>query len=374
MLLVVTFLVLTLVYGFLIGAFKKSWEAIPATVADDSIPFSIFPNVSVIIPARNEEQNIRNLLQALMNQDFPHDKLEIILVDDHSEDRTAAIAASFPNVQVLMLKEEGLNSYKKKALEKGVAAANGELIICTDADCIPPGSWLSELTRNYLSRDAAFMAAPVVLTNNGSLLGRFQTLDFLALQGITGAGIQQRSLAMANGANLAYPKKVFEDVEGYRGVNALASGDDFFLVQKITIRYPNKIIYVKSREAIVQTAALANWKEFFQQRIRWASKSTQYKEVRITAVLTLVWIYNLFFLLIFFGGLMNPQFMLVFLAAWILKTGVEWPFMKSVAQFFQVPITKRSFFSFQPLHILYTVVTGVLGLFGPYQWKGRKVK
>lgn len=374
MLFLVTFLLLTLLYGFLIEAFKKSWEAIPAPVADESIPFSIFPNVSVIIPARNEEQNIGNLLQALTNQYFPHDKLEIIVVDDHSEDRTAAIATTFPNARVLTLKEEGLNSYKKKALEKGVAAANGQLIICTDADCIPPSSWLSKLTRNYLSRDAAFVAAPVVLTNNGSLLGRFQTLDFLVLQGITGAGIQQKNLAMANGANLAYPKKVFEEVDGYKGVDTLASGDDFFLMQKIAARYPNSIIYIKSSEVIVTTAALSTWKDFLQQRIRWASKSTKYKEVRITAVLTLVWIYNLFFLLAFFGGLVDPRLLLVFVVAWILKTVLEWPFVKSVSKFFKVPVTMGSFFCFQPLHILYTVVTGILGLLGPYQWKGRKVK
>jgi biofilm PGA synthesis N-glycosyltransferase PgaC len=374
MLLLVPFLLLTLVYGFLIRSFKISWEKIPTSATYRSIPFSEFPEVSVIIPARNEEQNISNLLRALAMQDFPGDKLEIIVVDDHSEDQTAAIAATFPNVQVLELKEYSLNSYKKKALEKGVATAKGSFIVCTDADCIPPDTWLAELTRNYLSRKAAFVAAPVVLTNNGSLLGRFQTLDFMVLQGITGAGIQQGSLAMANGANLAYPKKVFEEVEGYKGVDTLASGDDFFLVQKIANRYPNNIVYVKSTETIVQTAAVSTWKEFFQQRIRWASKSAQYKEVRITTVLALVWIYNAFFLLTFLGGLVDARLTLVFLAAILLKTVMEWPFVKSVAQFFKVPVTMGSFFGFQLLHIFYTVITGILGLIGPYQWKGRKVK
>jgi biofilm PGA synthesis N-glycosyltransferase PgaC len=374
MLLLVTFLLLTLLYGLLIRSFNKSWAAIPAPAVWNSIPFEAFPEVSVIIPARNEEKNIGNLLRALSMQDFPGDKLEVIVVDDHSEDQTAAIAATFPNVRVLELKEDSLNSYKKKALEKGVAAAKGKLIICTDADCTPSISWLSEIARNYISHHAAFVAAPVVLTNNGSLFGRFQTLDFLVLQGITGAGIQQGSLAMANGANLAYPKKVFEEVEGYKGVDKLASGDDFFLVQKIAARYPQNIIYVKSSKAIVQTAAVSTWKDFLQQRIRWASKSAQYKEVRITTVLALVWIYNAFFLLTFFGGLLDARFTFVFLAAILLKTVMEWPFVKSVAQFFQVPVTMGSFFSFQPLHILYTVVTGVLGLIGNYQWKGRKVK
>lgn len=369
-----TFLLLTLAYGLLIGSFKRGWKELPTGSLANSIPWEEFPTVSVIIPARNEEKNIGQLLEALRQQDFPAEKLEIIVVDDHSEDQTAAIARSFLNVRVLPFREEGLNSYKKKALEKAVAAACGELIVCTDADCIPTKEWLSELVRNYLTRDAAFVAAPVVLTNEGSLLGRFQTLDFLVLQGITGAGIQQGSLPMANGANMAYPKKVFEDVDGYKGADKLASGDDFFLLHKIVTKYPRKIIFVKSTNAIVKTAALPHWKDFIQQRIRWASKSAHYKEKSITAVLGLVWTYNAFFILTFVGAWFDWQLAVIFPIALLLKTLMEWPFVKSVADFFQVPITLLAFFGFQPLHILYTVFTGLLGLAGPYQWKGRKVK
>lgn len=369
-----SFLLLTLIYGLLIGSFKRSWEQLPLSCPANSTPSALFPNVSVIIPARNEEKNIGLLLKALEQQDFPKEKLEIIVVDDHSEDQTATIARSFAKVQVLQLREEGLNSYKKKALEKGIASAQGELIVCTDADCVPPHGWLSETVRNYRAHDAVFVAAPVVLTNDGSLLGRFQTLDFLVLQGITGAGIQQGNLHMANGANMAYPKKVFEDVEGYKGVDQLASGDDFFLLHKIAKKYPHKIIYLKSDKAVVKTAALTHWKDFMQQRIRWASKSANYKEMRITAVLGMVWVYNAFFILTFIGAWLDWRFTIFLLVAWLLKTLLEWPFVKSVAVFFQVPITLPAFFGFQPLHILYTVLTGVLGLAGPYQWKGRKVK
>ena len=138
-----TFLLLTLAYGLLIGSFKRGWKELPTGSLANSIPWEEFPTVSVIIPARNEEKNIGQLLEALRQQDFPAEKLEIIVVDDHSEDQTAAIARSFLNVRVLPFREEGLNSYKKKALEKAVAAACGELIVCTDADCIPTKEWLS---------------------------------------------------------------------------------------------------------------------------------------------------------------------------------------------------------------------------------------
>lgn len=374
MLLLFTFLVMTLTYGLLIGSFKKSWEELPTCSAANSIPSEAFPTVSILIPARNEEKNIGPLLDALEQQDFPREKLEIIVIDDHSEDQTATIARSFSKVQVLELREDSINSYKKKALEKGIANAQGELIVCTDADCIPPRKWLSEVVRNYRDREAAFVAAPVVLINDGSLLGRFQTLDFLVLQGITGAGIQQGNLPMANGANMAYPKKVFEEVEGYRGVDKLASGDDFFLVHKIAERYPGKIIFVKSPDAIVKTAALPRWKDFIQQRIRWASKSASYKEIRITAVLGGVWLYNALFLWAILGAIFDWRFAVIFLLAWLFKTLVEWPFVRVVAKFFQVPITLTSFFFFQPLHIFYTVSTGLLSLTGSYEWKGRKVK
>lgn len=384
MLALVGFLLLSGVYGWLISFFKRNWEALPlqASVSvtlksETQAEFNKIPDnitVSIIIPARNEEARIGALLLALQRQRLINQRPEIIVVDDHSDDSTAAIAQSFEGVRVLSLKEEDINSYKKKALEKGVQAASGELIVCTDADCVPEPDWLRSVLSCYQEKKSMFIAAPVLLTNEGTLLGKFQTLDFMILQGITGAGIQSQKIYMANGANLAYPKKVFEEVEGYRGADHLASGDDFFLLHKIVECYPDKIVYLKSPQAIVRTAALHTWHQFLQQRIRWASKSTSYKDPRILPVLILVWVYNACFVLLTMATFFDQRFLAILIASLTLKTLLEWPFVKTLSRFFQVPVSITGFACWQPLHILYTVLTGVLGLFGRYEWKGRRVR
>lgn len=367
------FLLLSGIYGVLISFLKRNWETL-SWQPDETVSPAAFPTVSVIIPARNEEASIGMLLQALQLQRHLVRTPEIIVVNDHSEDETVSIAQSFEGVRVISLEEKGINSYKKKALEKGVQVASRELIVCTDADCVPGPDWLYTLLACYQEKKPVFIAAPVQLTNTGSLFGKFQTLDFLVLQGVTGAGLQSKKINMANGANLAYPKKVFEEVGGYRGTHHLASGDDFFLLHKIADRYPDQVVYLKSTAALVQTPALQTGSQFLHQRIRWASKSTSYKDPYLLPVLALVWCYNFCFLLVAIASFFDWRSGCLLIIGLLLKTLMEWPFVKSVSRFFGVPLTVMQFACWQPLHITYTVLAGLLGLFGRYEWKGRRVQ
>jgi biofilm PGA synthesis N-glycosyltransferase PgaC len=365
------FLLLSLVYGELIHGFLKAWRAIPLP---EPVKSATLPLVTVLVPARNEEANIGVLLTALKAQQYPASRLEIIVIDDHSEDQTAAIVNMFEGITLLRLHAADINSYKKKALEEGVTHAQGELIICTDADCIPGPHWIEQLVSVYQKKQAAFIAAPVVLHYQQNWLGHLQALDFMVLQGITGAGLQSGKLLMANGANLAYPKAVFTAVNGYSGTDHIASGDDFFLLHKIADQYPEGIVYVKSKDALVTTAAQATWGSFLQQRIRWASKSTHYKKKKLQQVLSLVWSYNLVLLLLGVSGIFDSRALLLFIGGWIIKTLLEWSFVSEVAGFFDQKALLKKFFWMQPLHIAYTVIAGVLGLKGTYRWKGRTVR
>lgn len=365
-------------YSILIVYYWQSWRSIPDFIPNNQ---PVSTKISVIIPARNEEKNIGNLLQALNKQTYPKDLFEVIVVDDHSDDGTAGIVLQFPDVKLIPLKEDNINSYKKKAIETGIAAATGELVITTDADCVPGKNWLHTIASFYKEKNAVLIVAPVSLIPNFSpsgegnnLLSLFQQLDFLVLQGITGASVYKGVHSMCNGANLAYERKVFYEVNGFAGIDTIASGDDMLLMHKIFKKYPGRIHYLKSKDAIVSTEPMKTWRAFFNQRIRWASKAKNYDDKRIFLALLLVYVFNLFFLVLLVAGFWSPVYWIWLFALLIAKTTIEFPFVYSATSFFGRQTLLKYFFFFQPLHILYTIISGLFGQLGKYEWKGRKVK
>lgn len=364
------FISLFVCYSTLIFYYWQSWRSIPDFIIPVAAP-SV--RVSIVIPARNEEKNIGLLLQALQQQTYPKEFLEIIVVDDHSSDGTSEIVVQFPGVKLLKLEEDAINAYKKKAIENGIVAATGSLIITTDADCLPPPGWLQTLVSFKERTNAVFIVAPVVLDCNAEIVQVFQAMDFMVLQGITGASVYRKIHSMCNGANLAYDRKVFYEVEGFTGIDHIASGDDMLLMHKVSKKYPDRIHYLKSADAIVSTKPMTSWSSFFNQRIRWASKAIHYDDKRIFAVLLLVYLFNFFFLVLLIAGCWNHFYWLCFLIAWLLKTIVEFPFFCSIARFFNKRWAVKWFFLFQPLHIFYTIISGLFGQFGKYEWKGRRV-
>lgn len=370
MVLLLIFIFLFVCYSILILYYWQSWTSIPDFTLSKQTPSTF---ISLIVPARNEEENIGKLLKALQEQTYQNELFEIIIVDDHSTDKTADIVAQFGKAKLLHLETDISNSYKKKAIETGIAAATGDLIITTDADCIPPPEWLQNIVSFKEKTNAGFIVAPVVFNCNSSLVQVFQAMDFMVLQGITAASVYKKMHSMCNGANLAYEKKLFYDVDGFAGIDHIASGDDMLLMHKIAKNYPDKIHYLKSADAIVSTQPMQTWKQFFNQRIRWASKATHYDDKRIFFVLLLVYLLNLSFLVMIVAGFWDSQFWFLFLIGWILKTIIELPFFYSLSQFFNKQWATKLFFFFQPLHIFYTIISGILGQFGKYEWKGRKV-
>lgn len=385
------------VYGVLIGWYYRAWRSLPVfrgekqrlgnpdlgTLVREWRESDV--RVSVLIPARNEEANIGRCLQSLAKQRYPHDLFEVIVIDDHSTDGTAGIVKGFSELPVryLALAEvpgaENVTAHKKFAIETGVAAATGKLIVCTDADCVSGPGWLSSLAAFYEQRGAKFIAAPVRIggveaeERAHSLLGIFQTLDFITLQGITGAAVHARIHSMCNGANLAYPREVFYEAGGFKGIDEIPSGDDMLLMHKIFLKYPERVFFLKDSEAIVSTRPEARWKGFFHQRIRWASKADRYDDRRIFLVLLLVYFVNLLFLALAIATFWNRWWGFVALILLIVKTGVEYPFVRDVARFFGQGRLMVYFPFLQPLHIGYTLIAGWLGKFGSYRWKDRKI-
>lgn len=336
--------------------------------------------VSVIIPARNEEENIMACLESITCQTYPNHLFEVLVIDDFSTDNTAAVVKEFSEKNVTLISlndfvEEGkINSYKKKAIEIAISKAKGDLIVTTDADCIVPGTWLQTIATFYETYHPAFIAAPVCYYAENNFLQIFQSLDFMTLQGITGAAVYKKFHNMCNGANLAYEKNAFNEVYGFTGIDNIASGDDMLLMHKIFNRYPNGVLFLKSPAAIVETKPAATWKEFFNQRIRWASKADKYSDKKITAVLVLVYFFNIWILVLGILSIFYTFAFVWFIAIFVSKTIVELFFLYPVATFFKKEKLLWWFPVAQPFHILYTIIAGWLGKFGSYKWKERKVK
>ena len=362
---------LLLAYSILILYYRAGWTQTP--VFSPELEPADIP-ISVIIPARNEEDNIGTLLTSIQSQSYPKHLYEVIVVDDHSTDSTAEIVKGFSFAKLIRLEADNINSYKKKAIETGIAAASGELIVTTDADCVVPIHWLKTIAAFKKKKNAAFIAAPVMLQYKNKFLQIFQALDFLVLQGITAASVQKKIHNMCNGANLAYERKVFYEVNGFNGIDTIASGDDMLLMHKIAERFPGRIQYLLSKDVIVIAAAAKTWKEFFNQRIRWASKATMYNDIKIFSVLFLVYVFNFCLLLLVITGFWIHSFWLGIAGVLFVKTIVELAFIYSVAKFFDRLSLLKMFVLFQPVHILYTVIAGWLGRFGSFEWKGRRVK
>jgi cellulose synthase/poly-beta-1,6-N-acetylglucosamine synthase-like glycosyltransferase len=296
-------------------------------------------------------------------------------VNDHSTDATlqqlSSSAYRFSLVSLSL--PEGI-TFKKKAIEMGVKSASGELIITTDADCSMGTQWISSFVSFYKRTNAKFIAAPVKMETRNSFLEIFQCLDFLAMQAITGASVSRRFHTMCNGANLAYTRQAFVEVNGFEGIDDIPSGDDMLLMYKIFAAYPHNVLYMKNAEAIVSTYPEPTWKHFFNQRIRWASKAVHYKDQKIFYTLLLTYLVNVCFLVLGIAAIVNSYWLWFFLLLMLAKILIEFPFINSSALYFRQQRVMKFFPLLQPLHILYIIIAGWLGRFGSYQWKSRTIK
>ena len=371
---------LSLFYFYIMNRYRTGWQSLP--VWEIPTTFQAKTIVSVLVPARNESENILNCIHSILNQDYPNSLFEIIVINDHSTDNTAELIAQLNHPQVKLLnlaellkEDDETQSFKKKAIEIAIAHATGELIVTTDADCIVPKDWLRFFVSYHQKYGSKFIAAPVNFYQEKSLIEKFQSLDFVGMMGITGAGIDQQLMNMCNGANLAYEKKVFNEVNGFEGIDHVASGDDMMLMQKVAEKYPNKIGFIKNKKATVLTLAKPSWTAFLNQRIRWASKSTSYQEWKVTFILAMVFFFcvsivvNLL-LIPFFGNIL----LIIFVIQLLIKAIADYLLLKEMSNFFDRKDLMKIFWPALFLHLTYIVVVGFLGnLKKDYDWKGRKV-
>jgi glycosyltransferase involved in cell wall biosynthesis len=324
---------------------------------------------SIIVPFRNEEQNLPVLLDSLSKLNYPMELFEVILVDDESEEVFSVQRLKF---KVSVIKNVRVsNSPKKDAIVTAMQIVNTDWIITTDADCVVNKNWLITLDNYIQLHNVAMIAGAVTYDCKNSFLHHFQQLDLASLQGATIGSFGIKKGFMCNGANFAYTKSFFQELNGFEGNDKIASGDDVFLLQKAVTQFPEKVHYLKSKNNIVITKPLEDWKSLFYQRVRWASKTNSYQSQFGIGLGILVFMGNLSLLLGFILSVLGLFSFLNLLLLFALKFTVDTVLIYKTNHF----LTKTKIRYLIPSSLLYpffSVSVALYSLFGKYEWKGRK--
>lgn len=335
--------------------------------------------VTILIAARNEEDSILACIQSCLNQNYPSNKLEVIVVDDQSEDDTYDLLESFEDPRFVHMrlgvyKRTTIKGSKKKAIAYGVNHAKGELIFTTDADCLVAPDWIQSMIPFFNDPKVKLVSGPVKITNRSSLIARFQTLDFSANGLVNAAGIKSGLHYLCSGANLAYRKQVFLEHNVYEDNYHIASGDDIFLLEKIKSVYPDGIVFSKLANSIVETQAVSNWTDLIKQRLRWAGKMRHITDWNLKWIPALIWIQRILLLsfLVVAISLGSVNYILASITAIMLQLLLDFLLQYDACRFYKISKWQIWFIVLEPLHTIYFILLGIASwLPVSIEWKGR---
>ena len=366
---------ISLAYSVLIISFIIGFDAIEYF----NVKAQPIHKFSIIIPFRNEAKNLPDLLHSISEINYPKDFFEILLVDDNSTDNFKTIIdgfkASFPQLNISLLQNEyNSASPKKNAIKTAVSKSKVDWILTTDADCEVPKNWLQTFNAYIKKNGSVFIAAPVKFKYKTSLLFTFQQLNLTSLIGSTIGSFGIEKPIMCNGANLCYSKKAFNKVNGFEDNEKFASGDDVFLLEKMIKEYPKRVHYLKSKDALVTTKSEKTWKDFFNQQIRWAGKSSGYQNKFTKFVGLTVFLENLILILLFALSLLTYNYSLTLLIAFVMKFTLDYTLIFKIKKILSI---KNQVFFYILSNIIYpffAVSIGITSLVKGYTWKDRNYK
>jgi len=361
--LLLVFLYSVLTFYFIIGLTKIKIKSIAA--------LSEPPFISVVVACRNEEKNIKHLYESLEKQNYPPDKFEILLVNDHSTDHTIDILKTLSNknkrIRLLHLVNE--KKGKKAALRMGIEHALSEIVATTDADCIVPENWLASIAPYFKDTKLKLLIGPVKMDGT-SFFEKLQALEFSGLIG-SGAGATIMKLPfLSNGANLSFRKKDF--LQANLKPDHI-SGDDIFLLQQIKKKHSaDGIKFLAHPSGIVTTQPQKTWIDFLNQRIRWLSKSSGYTDFQTIAFGLLIFLTHLFTLIIGITLFFKISFLYYFIIGFGIKFLIEFTLLFFSTRFLN---QKRLLIDAFPLAIgypIYVFFVSLLTLLKTPEWKDRK--
>lgn len=373
---IIVFSALLFLYCIMLGMMLWGWNMLKKNPGSPKI--STLPHIGVIIPVRNERDNILNLLDDLERQDYPKDLYEAIVIDDRSDDGTSKVILknkerfSF-SLKVISLPDRyNSGSTKKKAIELGVRSSAGKYILTTDGDCRVPEGWISAFAGRFIREDVNFLAGMVAFNNCQNLFQKVQAAEFAALTGVAAASMRLGFPIMCNAANMAFRRQTFLDIGGFRGVAHIVSGDDGFLLEKFSALDRTKVRFLKDKKAIVRTSPQKTAAAFFHQRKRWASKWKNHANPTTIAAAVFIFLFHAAFLISLFLTIAGIYPAPVLIVQWAIKIFFELTFLRKVYRFLDQRLSFVAFSTLEMAYSFYTVFFGIAANFGGFTWKGRK--
>jgi cellulose synthase/poly-beta-1,6-N-acetylglucosamine synthase-like glycosyltransferase len=332
---------------------------------------------TIVIPFRNEEKHLPDLLQSLTHLNYSKELFEIIFIDDASEDNSVRVINNWrmenPWFHLTILDNVRISkSPKKDAITRAVMIAKHPWIITTDADCMVRPEWLSSFDAYIQNSDVEMIAGAVNYPTKGFLLSHFQQMDMLSLQGATIGSFGLDEAFMCNGANFAYTKKYFQELGGFNGNNHIASGDDVFLLQKAVSKSSEKVRYLKNQEAIVTTKPEKSWVQLFKQRVRWASKATAYQSDFSKGLAIMVFLANfslLLSLLFVLVGWMDWELLLMFFSG---KFIIDFVLMYKTNRFLRMCMYSVLVSSL--IYPIFSTIVALYSVIGGFEWKRENIR
>ena len=365
-----------LIYALLILSFYIGFDKIKEfKINPNLIPKSTF---SIIIPFRNEENNIPILLNSISKLNYPKKLYEIILVNDFSDDESVNILKAFiskndSNITILK-NSNNTNSPKKNAIHTAIKSSNFKWILTTDADCVLPNNWLLVFDNFIQQNDTNMIVGPVTYNITNRFLEKFQLLDFLSLIGATIGSFGINKPFLSNGANLCYQKNLFYEVMGFEGNSSIASGDDIFLLEKFLKKDASKVHYLKSIDGLVFTKPQQSFKELIQQRKRWAAKTTNYNNWFGKFVGLIVFTSNLVLVLLLILALLNKVSFIIVGILFLIKFNVDFLLLFKTSEYFNQQNILISYLFSSLVYPFFSVFIVILSFQTNYKWKGRTFK
>lgn len=362
-------LLLNMFYASLLNGYRKQWKMIRKT---KKVEYDVLPNVTLIVPFRNEKKNLTQLISCINSIKYPSEKLQLIFVDDHSDDESSTIVSAAEikfSTSVILSNGTG----KKAALTTGIELANAEWIVTIDADVIFEPEWLHKLFSVPQLTTTEMICGLVLVRSenrNAGILEQFQEMEFDMLQASGIAALSSHQPLLNSGANLAFKKSAWKEVGGYSSNANISSGDDTFLMFALHEQYGNVI--QGNVEAQVKTNVAESWKSFIQQRQRWAAKGRYYKNKYVQTTGAIVVLSSLF-IPVFYFFTDIPEIAMTLITTLVLRAFTEVRLVKA----FEKTVGKRhAAFALLWMSLVYPFFLLFMTILAPFnksQWKGRKL-